>query len=199
MVRQETPPHVLNRNNDSQSVTPFHAARLLLTAKTLFGRRCEKECLSTHEMNSLYSHRQQLSPGGWERDTLWRSMLEDSHDVVPGWYWFRDEDPKSLEAWLWYTATADQEDAIKAKAITLLGKIRTFPDKELFKETDVLALIASDDAAEVQTGMGTTHIHKLLLLHMIHGIRAEFKWYWHKREPVAMLEGWCFAGVVGTP
>ncbi len=141
------------REKDSESVTPFHSARLLLMAKTLFGRRCEKECLSTHEMNSLYRHRSQLKPGGWELETLWRSLIEDSHDVVPGWYWFKDADPKGVEGWLWYTAARDNDARVKAEALGLLRKTKTVLDPQLFDKADVLALIASDRAAEVQRAL----------------------------------------------
>jgi len=138
---------------DSESVGTFHSARLLLLAKTLFSRKCAMEYLSPHEMNALYTHRDRLQPGGWERKLLWQSLFDNGSVVVPGWYWFRDIGRDGVEPWLWYVALSDDSAEMRVRAIKLLDKAGVMPDNELSGKEDVLSLIASDGPAEVHKAL----------------------------------------------
>jgi transcription termination factor NusB len=95
------------REKDAENVSSVTIARLMLLSKTLFGRRCAAECLTTHEMNIFYRYKDQLWPEGWEAQLIRRSLLKDEFDVVPGWYWFKSDGPQDIEIYLWFTAMND--------------------------------------------------------------------------------------------
>jgi len=135
--------------NDSESISPLAVARLMLLSKTLFGRRCADECLTIHEMNLFYRFRSQISPGGWETKLIWRSLLKDDNDLVPGWYWFKSDEPKTVDIYLWLTAMRDNDPSIRAHCIDLLTRVHSRPDANVFNK-NVLAAISSDDSPEVQ-------------------------------------------------
>lgn len=136
--------------HDPDSVDSFATARLYLSAKTLFGRRCTDELLTIHEMNALYSFRQQLSPVGWESKLVWRSLISDSFNVVPGWFWFQSDKPNVVELFLWYTARRDTESSIRVHSIELLTKMHSRPDPEHFKEFDLFNEIAATSSSDVK-------------------------------------------------
>lgn len=136
--------------HDTDSVDSLTAARLHLSAKTLFGRRCADELLSTHEMNVLYRFRQHISPVGWETKLLWRSLINDSFGVVPGWYWFKSDDPTAIGFFLWYIARRDTESSVKAHSIELLSILHQRPNPKYFQGSDILGEISTSSSPEVQ-------------------------------------------------
>lgn len=136
--------------SDSESITDFQVARLFLSSKTLFARRCARECLTTHEGNSLYKYREQIKEGGWERNLLWETIFGDSYGSAPGWYWFREMSVSGAQTRLWYTTLWGSDETIRNNVINLLRKSQILPTSEAIGEIDVLSIIAKDKSVEVR-------------------------------------------------
>ena len=139
--------------SDSKSITDFQVARLFLGAKTLFARRCASECLTSHEVNSLYSYREQLKVGGWETEIFLQTMFGDSYDIAPGWYWFRDMSDSKAQSTLWHLTLQESDETIRMNAINLLRKARILPPSGTVGKTGVLSIMVKDRSAKVRKAL----------------------------------------------
>ena len=144
----------------SEALTTPHVARVFLAAKTLFGHRCSPENLSTRETNSLYLHRQDIEPGGWERSLLWRSLLADGDDLVPGWWWFRVTAPNTAQAKMWATAVYDEDNYAKAGALRLLTRAGSVPTQESPDFDQLLEKLADNKSPDVQIAFLEVTVHR---------------------------------------
>lgn len=68
----------------------FEAVRFFLLSSALHMDWIGGAMMEVHALNKLYSHRQQLVPTSAERMLLFRTLLVDTTDTSPGWFWFRD-------------------------------------------------------------------------------------------------------------
>ncbi len=98
----------------------FDVARIALLAATWMSQRQTGETLGTHEINLLYKHRRQLAATPHEEDQLFRTIIADTADVAPGWFWFGGITPEDLPERLLWLANHDSSDQIRARAIDLL-------------------------------------------------------------------------------
>jgi hypothetical protein len=129
--------------HDENVLKEFDVARIGLLAATWMSQRQTGETLRTHEVNLLYKYRRQLETTPTEEAQLFRTMVADSGDVIPGWFWFRDlTEEDSTKRLLWF-ALQDSSAEVRARAIRLLRTAGTKLPKELWP---VLPLA---DSAEV--------------------------------------------------
>lgn len=124
----------------------FHIARLYLLATMLISRH-SNETLGVHEINLLYCHRRQLKVTPRERMLLMRTLMADSYEVIPGWYWFQNWDQSTMESIL-FRLTTDQNVNVQQRAIGTLESAGIHPPKESFK--DFLNLILENESEQVR-------------------------------------------------
>lgn len=110
-----------------ENMDSFETVRLYLHLATLMSERYTTEVLSVHDTNALYLHRERLAATALERKHLTRSLVHDSHDVVPGWYWVRDADPERLGLMLSHLATGDSNNEVRREAFRLMKELRLPP------------------------------------------------------------------------
>jgi hypothetical protein len=103
-----------NRLND------FDVARISLLSATWMSQRQTGETLGTHEINLLYKYRKRLETTSHEEDQLFRTIVADTSDVAPGWFWFGDMTEESLSNRLLWVANRDSSEQLRARAIDLL-------------------------------------------------------------------------------
>ena len=131
--------------NDGSLLSEFEVIRLFLLTSTLIARRHTGEVLGTHEINLLYKHRKQLETASSETHQLFRTIVEDSADVKPGWYWFRDVTGEKIAYVLVSIADRDSSDRAKVRALELLTASQASIPRDLWP-----ALPFYDDSAMVQ-------------------------------------------------
>ena len=84
--------------------------------------------MPTHELNTLYRYRDRLFATEDELRLLFKTMLAAEYDAKPGWYWFKDDQPKSVIARLIVTILFESATAARATAFEILrqGKVSLF-------------------------------------------------------------------------
>jgi histone H3/H4 len=107
---------------DASVLDEFDIVRFFLLASTWLSRRNTGNVLGTHEMNLLYKYREQLQATTAEHAQVIRTMVADSSDVVPGWFWFRQLKKETIDAVLFSLATQDSSDAVRARAMQLITR-----------------------------------------------------------------------------
>jgi hypothetical protein len=131
---------------DTNLVQEFDVARLFLLAATWMFRRYTGETLGTHEMNLLYKHRQRLEVTPTEYFQLFRAMVADASDVIPGWFWFQQVGrSETIRDWFLSLASHDSSIEVRRRALVLLRTGRIELPKELWP-----ALPLQDDADSVR-------------------------------------------------
>jgi hypothetical protein len=107
------------RSEDNR-LDDFDIARIALLSATWMSQRQTGETLGTHEINLLYKHRKRLEATSHEEDQLFRTIVADTGDVAPGWFWFGDIKEEDLSDRLLWVANRDSSDQLRARAIDLL-------------------------------------------------------------------------------
>jgi hypothetical protein len=119
----------------------FEAIRLHLFSSTALYRRIGIR-LGIHEANLLYLHRQELKPTDPERRLLLSTVVADSGTVIPGWYWFRQEDAEATKRNLLHLAAFWHDEDVRTAAARLLTETNLQPDiKNLPRETVVSRIL----------------------------------------------------------
>jgi HEAT repeat protein len=98
----------------------FDAARLHLLSTTWMSKRYTGDFLGTHEANILYKHREQLRAAALEYSLLFRTLLSDVSDVVPGWFWFDELKSEGLTFLLLELANNDPSATLRARAVRIM-------------------------------------------------------------------------------
>jgi hypothetical protein len=125
----------------------FKAARLYLLAMTWVSLWNPDEFLGVHETNLLYNHRDKLERTPAEGYQLFRALISDLRDFIPGWYWFRDWDPAALQNHLFVLALSDRSTVVQNRALEFLSDARIPPTTEWAKDSEILSLLATNKAA----------------------------------------------------
>jgi hypothetical protein len=99
----------------------FDVARLHLLSSTWMSRRYTGDVLGTHEINQLYKYRLELQTAPQERVLLWRTLNNDSADLVPGWFWFREFKAERLSLLLFSFAKDDSLSQLRVQALQVLA------------------------------------------------------------------------------
>jgi hypothetical protein len=115
---------------DATILDEFDIARLYLLAETWMARRYNSDFLGTHEINLLYKHRDKLIAANAEEDQILRTLLHDTADVIPGWYWFRQAFPDGPLAMLLGLANDDTNMQVRVQALKALTAARVDIPKE---------------------------------------------------------------------
>jgi HEAT repeat protein len=122
----------------------FDVVRLYLLSATWMADRYTSEFLGTHEINLLYKHRSRLEATSAEEYQILRTVLHDTSDVIPGWFWFRDAFPNGLAALLFSIANHDANTSLRVRALALLSSARIQTSPKLWPSLPLL-----DESQEV--------------------------------------------------
>jgi hypothetical protein len=77
-------------------VSVEHAARMLMSVKTLTSVLYTRDLFGAHDANFVYAHRESSDLLLTEPQFVFQNILGDSGDVIPGWYWLREETPERI-------------------------------------------------------------------------------------------------------
>ncbi len=103
----------------AKTMQEFDVARLFLLSSTWMSRRYTGSTLGTHEVNLLFKHRRELKTTSFEALQLFRALLVDRADVVPGWFWFSLKS-NTLKNWLLLVCDSDLAEDVRGGALRLL-------------------------------------------------------------------------------
>jgi hypothetical protein len=117
---------------DANSLSEFEIARLYLLSATWMALRYTSNFIGTHEINLLYKHRSQLEITTIEEFQLLRTVLRDTSDVNPGWFWLRNAFPNGPLETLLHIASEDIDDSLRVCALKLLTSARIKTPQELW-------------------------------------------------------------------
>lgn len=108
----------------------FNIIRLYLIASALVFQRYTNDLLGTHEINLLYLHREKLEMLSWEGTLILRTIIGNSSDVTPGWYWFKGSQINIILRLLYYFVIIDNSDAnVRMNALALMRDARIRPNR----------------------------------------------------------------------
>jgi hypothetical protein len=82
----------------------------------------------------LYKHREELETASSETHQLFRTIVEDSADVKPGWYWFRDITEEKVQDALVSVACRDSTDRARMRSLDLLTASRISIPQDLWPD-----------------------------------------------------------------
>jgi HEAT repeat protein len=117
--------------SDADVLGEFEIVRLYLLSATWMASRYTSDFLGTHESNLFYKHRGQLKATLNEEYQMLRTVLQDSSDVIPGWFWFREAfSDGPVDVLL--IATRDSNASLRARTLKLLASAQIQISKELW-------------------------------------------------------------------
>ena len=121
----------------------FNIIRLYLIASALVFQRYTNDLLGTHEINLLYLHREKLEMLSWEGTLILRTIIGNSFDVTPGWYWFKGSQITRISGLLYYFVIDDNSDAnVRMNSLALMRDARIRPNREwLTNDFDPIELL----------------------------------------------------------
>lgn len=136
------------RESSSSILSPFQTARLFLIASS-FMEQYSQALLGTHEINLLYKNKEQLKTTPSERILLFRTMMQDIYDVIPGWFFFQESllSDEELTRMVFETALHDGNSSIRANVWTLLGGASIAPPEEEAYRMLLMVLREADGSA----------------------------------------------------
>ena len=102
----------------------FDVARLFLLSGSMMFRWYTGDTFQTHETNLIYRHRRRLEPIPIEHFQLFRALVSDASDVVPGWFWFAEMTPDTVREQLLVLAEQDASVDVRRRALWLLREAR---------------------------------------------------------------------------
>jgi hypothetical protein len=93
---------------------PADCTRLMLFSATTYDWNIQHIRLGTHEANSVYLYRKDLTTTQYERIFLLRTVLLDPFATSPGWFWI----PKrNARGYIPFLALHDSEPAMRETAV----------------------------------------------------------------------------------
>jgi hypothetical protein len=135
--------------NDSEPLASSESARLLLFATTNYDWHEQRSPLGTHEINSVYWHREALSPTNQERIFLLRTVLVDDSLTKPGWFWLHTR-KLPLRVWLSYFIESNTGDSAQEMAVKLATRIKFSLHKPLRKHGRLITSILDNRNKQVR-------------------------------------------------
>jgi hypothetical protein len=129
---------------------PESSARLLLFAAANYDWNSQHIEFGTHEINSVYYHREEVTLTGQERLFILRTILLDTSQTKPGWYWINQWSAQP-KVWIPYLAISDSEDSMRLAVVQLAtrtgfplhkGKVNSRPIGSILKDTSAGVRIA---------------------------------------------------------
>ncbi len=134
---------------NSEPLQPSDAARLLLFAATNYDWHEQRSLLGTHEINSVYWHRQALALTNQERTLLIRTVLLDNSLTKPGWFWLHYW-KVPLRQLFSYLIEANTGHLVQVAAIELATRIKFPLNKAVGKQGKQITRILQNTNEQVR-------------------------------------------------
>jgi hypothetical protein len=103
---------------------PNAHARLLLFAAANFSDRLQPITLNSHEINSIYLHREKLNISSPERLLILRTVVTDTTLTKPGWSFVKEAPKLTIRLWLPWLVLYDRDKWTRAALIAQATKIK---------------------------------------------------------------------------
>lgn len=146
--------------NHIDVLPPESSARLLLFAAANYDWNSQHIEFGTHEINSVYFHRGEVTLTGQERLFILRTILLDASQTKPGWYWISQwtVQPK---LWFPYLAVGDSDDSMRLAAVQFAARIG-FPLHKGKGDSKPIRSILKDKNSDVRiAGLNFLSLHGL--------------------------------------
>jgi HEAT repeat protein len=142
------------------SLTPFQIVRNHLLSTTLMSTQSSSVLLDGQSTNQLYRDREKLAASSEESMLLFRAILNDDSDIIPGWYWLPLTDDKAPGPILLNRALKDPLPHIRSRAWDILtaAQIPLIEDETLWH--DILGR-AFEDSYELARRGATSYIGRM--------------------------------------
>lgn len=105
----------------------FQIVRGYLLTTTLMSSLSPSTTLGSQETNQLYAYREKLAASPQERLLLFRAILKDDNDVIPGWYWLWWLEDELMRDALFERALDDLTPSIRVRAWEMLTATKLAP------------------------------------------------------------------------
>ena len=133
---------------EASELDEFRINRLYLLAKSWNSERYTAELLGNHQINSLYQFRGSLEAIPVENGLLLRTIVNDAHNLTPGWYWFRDLSLKVTKYTIFNLAVHDREAIVRKRAIEILKAADINQITDEFRVLDSIPSILEEETDE---------------------------------------------------
>jgi HEAT repeat protein len=140
---------ILNNSDiDSESqllpLDQFEIARLYLLASTLMSENYTGDLIGVHEINVMYLQRETIEVTGYEKSLLLRTLVGNTNNTVPGFYWFRD---LSLDQFILLLSffISDSNNSVRLRAIRLLEQLNVSPSEVFTGRIEALLAVLKDE------------------------------------------------------
>jgi hypothetical protein len=131
----------------SSAIDRFSIARLSLFSSTWLSNEYSHEVLRVHEINLLYQNREQLLQLGPERMIILKTLMADTLDTSPGWFFLRDLTSGVTTLLLFAITVNDPNENIRWAGTRLLTRLRVRPAAEYRDEIFSRLLTDASSAA----------------------------------------------------
>jgi HEAT repeat protein len=140
--------NIVDAMTNGTRVEVWEAARLRLTASTVFSSAYSAEAVTAHPMNVLYSSERELIPTDFERTLILRSIVS-GWDTVPGWRWARDLGDEQVLLRLAGIAVTEKDERARARAVHMLSYARFSPFDPPLSELGWAERLLKDSSSSV--------------------------------------------------
>ena len=128
----------------------FNIARFYLIASTWLSQKYSTELLDAHCINILFKYRANVKLTSTEHNYIFRTIVGQNANNVPGWFWIKDIDPDKMRDMLFYYATSDNNMAVRINAIESLKLAKLRPMEEWFKNFNIFEILLADKSDEIK-------------------------------------------------
>jgi Domain of unknown function (DUF4062) len=129
-------------------LSPLQIVRLKLFSSALLVPVERRELLTATDVNLLYHYHRDLEILPRERHLIFRTVITDVADIVPGWFWLDRFEPEDVIAITGFVALRDGNSATRREAIKLMTRLKQRPNGE--PPAQFFEAITADDSDEVK-------------------------------------------------
>ncbi len=106
------------------------------------------EVLSNHDINQIYLFREGYKLLSRERMLVFRTIISDKYDYVPGWYWLIEQDVFDYKNVLAFQAMFDNNSDVRVRSLEFLSDNKIIQPSANLSRDDFLSEIVTIDASK---------------------------------------------------
>lgn len=132
--------------------------RFFLLASAWFSKSHNDERLGVHEINLVYTMRGKWTLALEEKELIFKTMVSDSYETRPGWFWFRNLKYNNIGQVLGWLSYSDNNSNVRKCAFNMMSLVGYYPGADVVKQglldnekdvvTEVIKLLAKHGSAE---------------------------------------------------
>jgi HEAT repeat protein len=131
---------------DTSNLDSFTIVRQHLLSTALMSLQIPSAMPDIHDTHRLYFYRDRLKTLPVEMILLLRTLINDTDDLIPGWYWFSWMEEKALKTMLFNFALSDKNASVRARAWEILAAARIPPVEDPTTWDGYLKSMMTDEA-----------------------------------------------------